>query len=92
MEGVAQRDSTVSVTHEVYSQEGFEKRTPIWQDYHSQFHTSSIELAAIAQQTKPGLLILYHQLFWGSTDSDLLTEVTDRHNGPVVSAGDLDVF
>ncbi len=49
--------------HEVYSQTGFVKRPPEWQKYHSQFHTSSRELAEIATKAKPGLLILYHQLF-----------------------------
>ncbi len=57
--------------HEVYSQTGFLKRTPDWQKYHSSFHTSSRELAEIATKAKPGLLILYHQLFWGTSSAKL---------------------
>lgn len=78
--------------HEVYSQKGFERRSPVWQKYHSRSHTSSIELAEIAQKTRPGLLILHHQLFWGSSEEELLKEITDRYDGPVVSGHDLDVF
>lgn len=78
--------------HEVYSQKGFEGRSPVWQKYHSGSHTSSIELAEIAQKTRPGLLILHHQLFWGSSEEELLKEITDRYDGPVVSGHDLDVF
>lgn len=78
--------------HEVYSQAGFEKRPPVWQRYHTSFHTSTKELAEIATETKPGLLILYHQLFWGASDQDLLREIGQHYTGRVVSGRDLDVF
>jgi ribonuclease Z len=80
------------LVHEVYSQEKLKERTPFWQKYHPQFHTSTHELAAIADQLKPGLLILYHQLFWGITDQELVREISDRYQGKVVSARDLDVY
>jgi len=78
--------------HEVYSQAGFAKRPPEWQRYHSRYHTSSSELAAIATSAKPGLLVLYHQLLWGTTEDDLLREVRAGYAGRVVSGHDLDVF
>lgn len=78
--------------HEVYSQAGFENRTDVWQRYHSRFHTSSEELAKLALQAKPGLLILYHQLYWGSSDEDLLKEIRQIYKGRVVSGRDLDVY
>ena len=78
--------------HEVYSQAGFDTRPPVWQRYHASFHTSTEELAIIAQEAKPGLLILYHQLFWGATDRDLLHEIYDGYTGRVVSGSDLDVY
>lgn len=78
--------------HEVYSQSEFERRTPEWQQYHSHFHTSSVELGRIANQAKPGLLILYHQLLWGSTEEQLLQEIHQAYSGKVVSAHDLDVY
>jgi ribonuclease BN (tRNA processing enzyme) len=78
--------------HEVYSTAGFAKRPPVWQKYHSNFHTSSRQLAEIAGQVKPGLLVLYHQLFWGTTDAELEREIRQYYNGKVVSGRDLDVF
>ncbi len=80
------------LVHEVYSHEKLKERTPFWQKYHPQFHTSTRELAEIAARLKPGLLILYHQLSWGSSDEELVKEITDRYQGKVVSAKDLDVF
>ena len=78
--------------HEVYSTTGFAKRPPVWQKYHANFHTSSKELAEIANQAKPKLLILYHQLFWGTTDGELESEVRKYYDGKVISGRDLDVF
>ena len=78
--------------HEVYSEAGFKTRPPVWQRYHSSFHTSSRELADIATKAKPGLLILYHQLFWGTSDEQLVNEVRQFYNGKVVSGSDLAVF
>ena len=78
--------------HEVYSEEGYAKRTPAWQAYHAQFHTSTSQLAAIANQVKPKLLVLTHQLIWSSTEEKLLEEIRSKYDGPVVSGHDLDVF
>ena len=40
-----------------------------------------------------GLLVLYHQLFWGATDNDLLREIrAGGYGGRVVSGKDLDVY
>jgi len=80
------------LVHEVYSTEGFKRRPPEWQRYHARYHTSSVELAAIATRAKPKLLVLYHQLFWGTSEADLVKEVTALYNGKVISGKDLDVF
>lgn len=80
------------LVHEVYSEAGFAKRPPEWQTYHSRYHTSSRELGAIAQRARPGLLVLYHQLIWSSTEEELLKEVRSVYDGKVVSAHDLDVY
>ena len=77
--------------HEVYSAAALQRRPPEWQAYHSQSHTSSGELAEIARQTRPKLLILYHQLFWDATEAELLAEIRQTYDGPVVSGKDLDV-
>ena len=78
--------------HEVYSQAGFAGRSPAWQKYHANFHTSSRELGELAAKAQPGLLILYHQLFWGTKEEDLLKEIARVYKGKVVSGHDLDVF
>jgi hypothetical protein len=36
--------------------------------------------------------VLYHQLYWGTPDEDLVKEVRAVYDGPVVSGRDLDVF
>ena len=80
------------LVHEVYSQEGFSKRPLEWQAYHSQFHTSTKQLAAIANIVKPKLLLLTHQLIWSSTEGEMLKEITDLYKGKTISGHDLEVF
>ena len=80
------------LVHEVYSTAGFVTRPPEWQRYHRVYHTSSAELATLAAKARPGLLVLYHQLFWGTTDEALVAEVKRGYEGKVVSGRDLDVF
>jgi ribonuclease BN (tRNA processing enzyme) len=87
----AYRDCDVLI-HEVYSAEGFKGRPSEWQRYHSSMHTSSYELAEMASRTKPGLLILYHQLFFGVSERELLSEVRGGYTGEVVSGKDLEVY
>ncbi|MDH3338472.1 MAG: MBL fold metallo-hydrolase [Gammaproteobacteria bacterium] len=78
--------------HEVYSVEGFQRRDPYWQKYHSTNHTSSHELGKMASRAKPGLLVLYHILFWGASPETVLKEVREKYSGEVVLGNDLDVF
>ena len=78
--------------HEVYSEAGFASGTPKVQKYSRSFHTSSSELAREATEAKPGLLVLYHQLYGHLTDDQLLSEVKQHYSGKVVSARDLDVY
>jgi ribonuclease BN (tRNA processing enzyme) len=80
------------LVHEVYSQAGWEKRTPVWQEYHAASHTSGPALARIASQANPKLLVLTHQLLWGATPEELLAEVRSGFSGPIVYGNDLDVF
>lgn len=80
------------LVHEVYSLAGFAKRTPEWQHYHSNVHTSTRELAALANQIRPGLLVLVHQLHWGVSDAELVAEIQADYHGDVVSGADLDRF
>jgi ribonuclease BN (tRNA processing enzyme) len=78
--------------HEVYSARRFERLPPAWRRYHSRMHTSTLELAEIASKARPGLLILYHQLPWGSSEEELVSEITERYDGEVVSGKDLEAY
>ncbi len=78
--------------HEVYSVSGFARRDEFWRDYHSNNHTSAHELGEIASRAQPKLLVLYHVLFWGSSEETVLEEVREKYSGNVVLGHDLDVF
>jgi ribonuclease BN (tRNA processing enzyme) len=86
------------LVHEVYSMEGYRCVSPRWQEYRRRAHTSSFELAEIANTVKPRLLVLYHRSNPGgapaSADQEevLLGEIRQRYKGQVVAARDLDVF
>ncbi len=80
------------LVHEVYSMEGLAKREKRWQDYHSAFHTSTKQLADIANKVKPGKLVLIHQLLFGMPKESLLLEIKDSYKGEVVYGNDLDCF
>ncbi len=78
--------------HEAYSEAGLAKRPPEWQKYHRAFHTSSADLARIAAEAKPKLLVLYHLVLSGMTPESVLAEVKEIYKGPVVVGKDLQVF
>lgn len=80
------------LVHEVYDAEAFKHLKPEWQAYHSSFHTSTYALGDLATRARPKLLVLYHQLYWGGTDSSLVSQVKTRFSGVVVSARDLGVY
>ena len=81
------------LVHEVYSVKGFLTRTPDWQRYHKDAHTSAAELAALAAKARPKLLLLTHLMLWGgATVDDLLGEIRAGYAGPVVAARDLGIY
>ncbi len=80
------------LVHEVYSAERFRTRPPEWQRYHANAHTSTDELAALANRARPKQLLLYHQLYWGTDDAGLLAEMRRAgYAGSLASARDLTV-
>ena len=78
--------------HEVQSDAGLVRRSPPWSRYHAAYHTTASELAAVASEVEPGLLVLYHQLFHGVSEEELLAEVCQGYTGEVVSGRDLDIY
>jgi ribonuclease BN (tRNA processing enzyme) len=80
------------LVHEVYDAEAFTRRPAEWRTYHAAYHTSTYELGDIATRAQPKLLVLYHQLYWGGTDSSLIRQIGTRYRGPTLSAHDLGVY
>jgi ribonuclease BN (tRNA processing enzyme) len=84
--------------HEAYSMETYNRVSAQAQEYRRRHHTSSVELAGIANELKPGLLVIYHRSNAGgaaeSVDSEdaLLHEIHEIYKGHVVMGHDLDVF
>ncbi len=78
--------------HEVYYSKGYDSKDALWKNYHAVHHTSTIELADIASQAQPELIVLYHILYWGATDNELLNEISTNYNGKVIVGKDLDVY
>jgi ribonuclease BN (tRNA processing enzyme) len=86
------------LVHEVYSMASFHQVSSRWQDYRRSAHTSSVELAEIANALKPKLLVMYHRSSAGGipesveAEEVVIEEVRRTYQGEVVAARDLDVF
>ncbi len=80
------------LVHEVYSQAGWDRRTPEWQRYHAAFHTSGPALGRLAARANPKILVLTHQLLWGATPEELVEEIRREFSGTIVYGKDLDIF
>jgi ribonuclease Z len=80
------------LVHEVYSQASFQTKSEDWKAYHRLHHTSTLELAEIAQKTVPRKVVLYHILFWGSSEKEILEEIHSLYEGDVFVGEDLDIF
>lgn len=90
---IAEKASGVDfLFHEVISREGLEQNSPGFQRYHNSVHTTSDELARLANQAQPKTLVLYHGLFYGTDESTVLNEIKAEYDGEVVLANDLDIF
>jgi ribonuclease BN (tRNA processing enzyme) len=84
--------------HEAYSMATFREVSRHWKEYRQRAHTSSFELAEIANTVKPGLLVIYHRSNAGGArgivdiEDVLMQEIRQMYKGNVVAAHDLDVF
>src|SRR6266568_4886833 len=84
--------------HEVRSLEGLARRPAEFQSFASTYHTTTAQLAELASQAKPRLLIIYHvnsrspATPQASTIGQILSEISSRYSGPVVVGRDLDVY
>ena len=85
------RDADILV-HEVYSIAGSQSFSPLWQKYMGDNHTSTHELGELASRVNPNLLVLYHVVFLGSSEDEVITEVKQKYGGNIRLAEDLDVY
>lgn len=64
-----------------------------WPEYLRQFHTSDRELGALARRAAPGVLVLYHVVRMGASDSELIEGVrAGGFTGRLVLGADLQRF
>ena len=83
--------------HEAYSMLTYNYVSSKYQEYRRKHHTSSRELAELANKARPGLMILYHRANPGGVgrpnpEEALLDEIRQGYAGKVVTGHDLDVF
>ena len=78
--------------HEVYYKKEYDKKDEFWKNYHALNHTSTHELAEIANELNPKLLVLVHTLYWGAGDQDILDEISQGYDGKVVVGADRQIF
>ena len=76
--------------HEVNSVEWLKTRPAGFQSFAAKFHTTTAQLAELASQAKPRLLILYHMQ--AASAEEALKELSSSYKGRVVAGQDLDVF
>ena len=81
--------------HEVYSPESVMSMSN-YKTYRAKYHTSTSELAEIANRSKPGILVIYHTAGRGPRgpipDDQLLREIEKTYHGKVVIGHDLEVY
>jgi ribonuclease BN (tRNA processing enzyme) len=83
--------------HEVYSAAGLKPEDrpggKDWPQYCREFHTSDVELGALAARIQPKFLILDHTIRFGASDEELLAGLrTGGYVGKAVVGKDLDRF
>lgn len=108
LEIVAQKARGADILlHEVEYAAGIVSREPKWQRYHREVHTLSTDLAGVAWQAQPKLLVTYHRIYHMNIQDNrqnlpaelqrrcgaILREIRDAgYSGAVVNGEDLDVF
>lgn len=104
---MAQKAKDVDLlVHEVYYDAGLKTREAKWQTYHASVHTSTKELAEIAIQAHPKLVVTTHRIYHMNIQDNtqdlalelakredwMMQEIREIYQGPVVHGHDLDCF
>src|SRR6266850_6123785 len=82
--------------HEAYSDSYRPADMANWLEYRAKYHTTTSQLAEIANKTQPGLLVMYHRGIGPRgreiSDEQYLSDVRRAYTGKVVVANDLDIY
>ena len=76
--------------HEVFSEKYQPADMHNWVEYRSKYHTTTSQLAEIANKTQPALLILHHR--GAGSAEEYLADIRRSYAGKVVVGNDLDVY
>jgi ribonuclease BN (tRNA processing enzyme) len=76
--------------HEAHSPAWLATQSDTFQRFSAKYHTTTTQLADLAREAKPGLLILYH--YAGRSPEELFGEVLARYPGHFVIGRDLDIY
>ena len=76
--------------HEVHTPAWLATRPETFQQFAAKYHTTTPQLAELARQAKPKLLILYH--YSGLSPEELFDDMLARYSGHFVIGRDLDVY
>ena len=82
--------------HEAYADAYRPAAVPDWLRYTAKYHTTTSQLAEIANKTQPGLLIMYHRVLGPRgaeiSDAQYLADIARTYRGKVVVGQDLDIY
>jgi ribonuclease BN (tRNA processing enzyme) len=82
--------------HEAYLEDYRPADVPNWTDYRAAYHTTTTQLAEIANKAQPRLLIVYHRGVGPPDrripDEQYLTEIGKTYRGKVVIGRDLEIY
>ena len=76
--------------HEAHTPAWLATRPDSFQKFSAKYHTTTTELAELAQKAKPKLLILYH--YAGLSQDEIYSEMLNHYPGHFVIGRDLDVY
>jgi ribonuclease BN (tRNA processing enzyme) len=76
--------------HEAHTPAWLATRPDSFQKFSAKYHTTTLELAELARQAKPRLLILYH--YSSLSPEELFDDMLARYPGHFVIGRDLDVY
>lgn len=92
-EALAEKAKGVDILiHEVMSGDHLAEQSEFWQQYHGRSHTRASDVAKVANIAQPGIVVLYHILFFEASADEIVAEVKRDYDGDVVLASDLDEF